>query len=185
MSRRWSMMNDAERAAMSCCFAAELAADELAAGEARAEEEGRPLRFDELHAAAMDPIAALGESVSARLAACAESRAEFEAVLRDCAICWYPAAAAAAGGELDSREGEGFRIWIRPSSAGSDQVYVLIRAEQGRAGTPVSLVALPPDGPHTSTALPEAIDGVYQLIERTDSALVRAIRNSASKFALR
>ena len=185
MSLRWSMIPEAERAAMCRRFAVDLAADELAAGEAPALAEARPLRFDELYVAAVDPIAALGEMFSSRLAADEDSRATFEALLRDSAVCWFPAAAAASDGGLDVREEEGFRIWIRPSSAGGDQVYVLIRAAQGRSKMPVALVALPPDGPPERAALPEAIDGVYQLIERANSGLVRAIRNPASKLALR
>ena len=83
------------------------------------------------------------------------------------------------------REEDGFRIWISPSSTGDDQVYVLIRAAEARIGTPSVLVALPSKGQPVCAALPEAIDGVYQLIERADSALVRALRDSSSKLALR
>ena len=185
MSRRWSAIGDAERTAMARRFALELAADDLASGEAPALLTERPLRFDELYAAAVDPVGALGERLSARLAEDPTSRAAFEAVLQDRALCWFPAAAAASGGDLDMREEDGFRVWIRPSSAGGNQVYVLIRAAEGRTGTPSALVALPSEGRPASAALPEAIDGVYQLIERADSALVRAIRDSASKLALR
>ena len=185
MSWRWGMMGEAERAPMAQRFAADLAADELASGEAPAAAAERPLRFDELYTAAVDPIGALGKRLLEEMAEDAASRAVFEAVLQDRALCWFPAAAAASGGDLDMREEDGFRIWVRPSSAGGDQVYVLIRATEGRTGTPSALVALPPEGPPASAALPEAIDGVYQLIERADSALVRAIRDSASKLALR
>lgn len=185
MSLRWSMIQEAERTEMSRRFAVDLAADELAAGKAPATTEARPLRFDELYAAAVDPIGAFGETFSSRLAADEVSRATFEALLQDFAVCWFPTAAAASDGGLDMREEEGFRIWIRPSSAGGDQVYVLIRDEQGRSSMPVALVALPADGPPERVALPEAIDGVYQLIERANSGLVRAIRDPASKLALR
>ena len=185
MSRRWSAIQEAERSEMARRFADDLAADELVAGEAPAEADARPPRFDELYSAAMAPVAALSDSLSVSLETDVAVRTAFEAMLQDCALCWFPAAAAASSGDLNLREEEGFRIWIRPSSAGGDQVYVLIRAEEGRTGKAVALVALPPDGPPVREALPEAIDGVYQLIERSDSALVRAIRDSASKLALR
>ena len=105
MSRWWSMIQEAERAAMGRRFASGLAVDELAIGEAPAEPDERPLRFDELYAAAENPVAALGETLAARLAADAASRATFEAVLRDRAVCWFPAAAAASNGELGHARG--------------------------------------------------------------------------------
>lgn len=180
MSRRWSTMAETETAAVRRRFAAALAADELAAPEAP--HGARPPRFDELYAAALDPVAGLGGA----LAADAGARAEFEAVLRDVSVCWFPVAAAAAGGDgLDSREEQGFRIWVRPSSAEDGQVYVLIRAAEGIDAKPSALVVMPPDGRPVSVALPEGIDGVYQLIAREDSALVRAVRDPGSRLALR
>ena len=101
-------------------------------------------------------------------------------------MCWFPVAAAAAGEEGPGRrEAGGFRPDPRPSlGAGAGQVYVLIRVEDGRDAKPAAFVALPPDGPSLRVPLPEAIEGVYQLIEQEDSALVRAIRDPASKLAL-
>ncbi len=171
---------------MSRRFAVELAVDELTGQEAPPGFGARPPRFDELHAAARDPSARLDAPLARALGFDSEARVSFEALLSDCAVCWFPAAAAAAGGEgLDAREEAGFRVWVRPSSAGEGQVYVLIRVAEGSALGPSSLVALPPDGEPVCAALPEDIDGVYQLIEREDSGLVRAIRDPASKLALR
>ena len=185
MSPSWSSLPEPVRERMRRRFALSVAADALAAPE-EPPSEIRPPRFDELHAAARDPLAALTEPLAAALAADGRARAAFEALLRDGAVCWFPLAAAAAGpGGLDSREEAGFRIRLRPSSAGHDQVYVLIDAgERGDVG-PRAIVALPPAGPPVCVALPEDIDGVYQLIELEDSPLVRAIRDPASKLALR
>ena len=185
MSRRWSMFGEAERAAMERRFAVDLGADELVSAEAPDAVAESPLRFDELYVAAIDPIGSFDKQLSNRLAGDAASRATFEAILRDRALCWFPAAAASSSGNLDIREEDGFRIWIRPSSAGGDQMYVLIRLAEGRTETPSTLVALPPQGSPARAVLPEAIDGIFQLIERADSALLRAIRDSSSKLALR
>lgn len=185
MSRRWSMIGEAERSAMAQRFAVDLGVDELVSEEAPAAVAERPLRFDELYAAAVDPIGSLDERLSNMLAGDATLRATFEAILRDRALCWFPAAAAASSGDMDMREEDGFQIWIRPSSAGGDQVYVLIRSAEGQTGTPSALVALPPKDPPVRAPLPEEIDGIHQLIERADSALVRAIQDPASKLALR
>lgn len=185
MSRRWSTFSEPERGRMRRRFALSLAADALAAPD---EPPGgfRPPSFDQLYAAARDPSAALTEPLAAALAADSRARAKFEALLRDGSVCWFPLAAAAAGeAGLDAREEAGFRIWIRPSSAGNDQVYVLIRAAQSAVAKPTAVVALPPAGPPVCAPLPDDIDGVYQLIEREDSPLVRAIRDPASKLALR
>lgn len=184
MSRRWSTMAETETAAVRRRFAAALAADELAAPEPP--HGARPPRFDELYAAALDPVAGLGDALAGALADDAGARAEFEAIIRDVSVCWFPVAAAAAGGGgLDVREEQGFRIRVRPSSAEDGQVYLLIHAVEGIDAKPSVLVAMPPDGPPVRVALPEDIDGVYQLIAREDSALVRAVRDPDSRLALR
>lgn len=186
MSLKWSEIPEGERAAMSRRFAAELAADELAAQEAPPGAGARPPRFDELYAAAMDPQAHLAGPLARALASDPDARTAFEALLSDHSPCWFPAAAAAAGGEgLDSREEAGFRVWIRRSSADPDQVYVLIRVAEGSAGRPAALVALPPGSEPVCAALPGDVDGVYQLIEREGSPIVRAVREPASRLALR
>ena len=176
-------MSEAERAGPRRRFSLAFAADELAVPDPPAGS--RPPRFDELYAAALDPVSALDASLSGPLTGDAAARAAFVAVLRDNALCRFPVAAAAGGNADDVREEGGFRVWIRPSSAGDGQVYVLVRAVEGRAGKPAALVALPPDGPPASVVLPEDIDGVHQVIAREDSAPVRAIRDPAAKLALR
>ena len=185
MSRSWNALSELERERAGRRFALELAADALAAPEEPPEGD-RPPRFEELFAAARDPLVGLTKPLAAALAAHADARASFEALLRERSVCWFPLAAAAAGPEgLAAREEEGFRIWVRPSSAGKKQVYVLIQTAEGLAARPTAIVALPPSGPPACAPLPDDIDGVYQLIEREDSPLVCAIRDPASKLALR
>ena len=184
MSRYWSAVPKSERETLYRRLALDLAVDEMVPGEAGADAM-RPPRFDELYAAALDLDAVPAPSFPARLAVHAGSRRVFESLLRDTAICWFPAAAAAAGGDgLVAREEDGFKISIRPSSADGDQVYILIRLAEGRDVKPVALVAIPADGAPVRAALPEDIDGVYQLIELGDSAIARAIRDPASNLAL-
>ena len=133
MSRSWSILSERQRERMRHRFALNLAADALVAPE-EPPEGIRPARFDQLYAAARDPLTGLTEPVVAALSADDRGRAAYEALLRDGAVCWFPPAAAAAGpAGLDAREEAGFRIWLRPSSAGHDQVYVLIRAAEGLA----------------------------------------------------
>lgn len=186
MSLKWSAIPEGERSAMSRRFSVELAADELAAQEGPPGVGARPPRFDELYAAARDPSARLAGPLARALASDPDARRAFEALLSDHSLCWFPAAAAAAGGEgLDAREEAGFRVWVRRSSADPEQVYVLIRVAEGSAGPPAALVALPPGGEPVCAALPEDVDGVYQLIEHEGSPLVRVVRDPASRLALR
>ena len=186
MNGNWSGMPEARRAALYRRLAVEMAADDLVSADAPPGAAPRRPRFDELRAAALDPDAPPSAAVTAALAADGESRRAFEALLRDTAVCWFPAAAAAAaaGDGLDAREGDGFEIRIMPSSADDRQVHVLIRIAEGRDAAPAALVAIPAQGGPVRAALPEDIDGVYHLIELGDSPLVRAIRDPASKLAL-
>ena len=188
-NHRWSAIPRARRDAMRRRFADLLAADLLAEPDEPPPlaAKMRPVRFDELYEAASNPAAPIAPRVAGALGADPGGvRAEFEALLEANAACWFPAAAAAAGEEgLDRREADGGRIDIRPSAAGDGQVYVLIRTGDGARHTkPVALVAVPPNGPPLRAPLPEDIEGVYQLIEHEDSALVRALRDPASKLAL-
>ena len=82
------------------------------------------------------------------------------------------------------RAEDGFSVQILPSSAEGDQVYVLIHCAEGRDAKPSALVVFPAKGAPVRAVLPEDIDGVYQLVERRDSPLVRAIRDPASRLAL-
>ena len=131
------------------------------------------------------PTEAMDEALTAALTADAGLSATFEALVREAALCWFPAAAAAADGEgLDMRAEDGFSVQILPSSAEGDQVYVLIHCAEGRDSKPSALVVFPGEGGPVRAVLPEDIDGVYQLVERRDSPLVRAIRDPASRLAL-
>ena len=173
MSPAWNAMNESARRAARRRFAVETAAAALA--DPDPPRAPRPPRFDELYAACANPA-------PAALARTAGARAAFEALLRDTALCWFPVAAAAASGGLDARACEGFRIWIRPSNV-VGQAYVLVRAAAG--ARPSALVACPPGGAPVSATLPEDVDGVYQLVAREDSTLIRAIRDPAATLALR
>ena len=182
MSPRWSEITEEEREGLRHGLAVDLAADELASAPAVAT---RKPRFDEIRAAALDPAGAMDESLAAALAVDAGIRATFEALVSEAALCWFPAAAAASDGEgLDMRAEDGFSVQVLPSSADGGQVYVLIHCAEGRDAKPSALIVFPGEGTPVRTALPEDIDGVYQLVERRDSPLVRAIRDPASRLAL-
>lgn len=185
MSPRWSEITEVERESLRLRLAMELAVDELVSVPQPPNAIAWRPRFDEIHAAVLDPAEAMDETFEASLATSRQIRETFEFLLRDVALCWFPTAAAAADGAgLDMRAEDGFSIETHPSSAEGDQVYVLIRCAEGRDTKPSALVVFPGEGAPVRTALPEDIDGVYQLVERRDSPLVRAIRDPSSRLAL-
>lgn len=184
MSRGWSGMSEVEREQLRLRLALDLAVDELVSVPEDAT--ARKPVFNEIRAAALEPARAMDEFLKASLTADSELRATFELLVCDAALCWFPAAAAAAadGEGLEAREEAGFSVQVHPSSAECDQVYLLIRCAEGRDEKPSALLAFPADGAPVRAALPEDIDGVHQLVERRNSPLVRAIRDPASRLAL-
>ncbi len=185
MSRKWNEIPEAEKQDMRHRFDVLLTADLLIDPEEPFQEENRPVRFDEIYTIATDPGAPIDGRISGALESNVRLKRDFEALLESTAICWFPVAAAAAGIDgLDEREEDGFGLRIRASSAGDDQVYVMIRLKEGWDKMPAALVALPPDSAPVRIPLPEEIDGVYQLIEASDSAIVTAIRDPKSRLAL-
>ena len=185
MSPRWSEMTKVEREKLRLRLAVDLAADELVSTPAPTDTATRKPRFDEIHAAALDPAGSMDERIVAALAADVGLSATFESLICDAALCWFPVAAAAADDEgIEMRAEDGFSIQILPSSAENAQVYVLIRCAEGRDAQPSALVIFPGEGAPVRTALPEDIDGVYQLLDHFDSPLVRAIRDPGSRLAL-
>ena len=185
MSKNWNEIPDVEKQEMSHRFDVLLAADLLIDPEEPPREEDRPVRFDEIYEIATNPGAIIDVRVANAFKTDARSRRDFEALLKSTAVCWFPVAAAAAGIDgLNEREDDGFGLRIRASSAGDDQVYVMIRLKEGQVNPPTALVAISPDESPVRIPLPEEIDGVYQLIEAVDSPIVRAIRDPKSRLAL-
>lgn len=185
MSRKWNEIPEAEKQVMRHRFDVLLTADLLVDSEDPPREDTRPVLFDEIYRIATDPAASIDGRISNALETDAALKVDFEALLESTAICWFPVAAAAGGLDgLTEREEDGFQIRLRPTSAGDDQVYVLIRLKEGWDRPPTALAVLPPDGAPARVLLPEEIDGVYQLVEATDSVLVKAIGDPKSKLAL-
>ena len=92
-------------------------------------------------------------------------------------------AAAAAGGGVTERGGDGFRLRLLPAGGGADQTWIVIALEQPEAA-PTTLAVLPPDGPPEVAGLEAPVDGGAQLLVETASALVRALADPASRVFL-
>ena len=184
MSPRWSEMEEDERTELRLHLALDLASDELASAPEPADTARRP-RFDEIHAAALNPAEAMDESLTAALTGDIEARATFETLVREAALCWFPAAAAAADGE-GTRYARGRRVFDSDSPV----------ERRGRSGLRVDPLRGRPRrqtlgaGRVSGQRRPRARGAarrhrrVYQLVEHRDSPLVRAIRDPASRLAL-
>lgn len=185
MSRKWNEIPEAEKQRMRHRFDVLLTSDLLIDPEEPPQAENRPVRFDEIYRIATDPAAPIDRRICDALDSDARLKRDFESLLEAASICFFPVAAAAAGVDgLDEREEDGFRLRIRASSAGDDQVYVTIRLKEGWDRPPTALVALPSGQAPVRVPLPEDIDGVYQLIEPADSPVVKAIRDPNSSLVL-
>ncbi|MFN3076594.1 MAG: hypothetical protein ABT940_06930 [Alphaproteobacteria bacterium] len=97
---------------------------------------------------------------------------------------WYGAraAAAASSGTLDVREGNGFRLRLKTSRAGSGQVYLIIDLTDDRQ--PTSMVLHGPLGEYVKMALPAAQDGVIQVLTDGASEEIRLLRDPETELFL-
>jgi hypothetical protein len=97
------------------------------------------------------------------------------------------AAAAASSGGLDERRGPGFSVRLTASRADPAQTYVTIEIDPGvlDAGEAPSLLLVMRGGaPIGKLALPEAADGMIQLLENTGGDAVRGLRAPDTELVL-
>ena len=143
-----------------------------------------PVGFQDLYSAAVQPEVAIDSRIADALENNPKLRADFETLLQQTGIAWFPAAAAAETGRLDERDEASVLIRIRPSKANENQVYVLIRLKEPSAVQPNAIIGLPPEGSPIKKTLPEAVDNMFQLLMQRDEPLIRAIQDRRSKLSL-
>ncbi|MBE88332.1 MAG: hypothetical protein CMM76_02700 [Rhodospirillaceae bacterium] len=144
----------------------------------------RPVGFQDLYSAAVQPEVAINGRIADALENNPKLRRDFETLLQQTGIAWFPVAAAAETATLDERDEASFLIRIRPSKANEDQVYVLVRLKEPSAVQPHAIIALPPEGVPIKKTLPVAVDSMFQLLMQRDEPLVRAIQDRRSKLSL-
>lgn len=106
---------------------------------------------------------------------------DLDRLLESTALCRFPRVAAASSGAVESREEKGFRITLHPSRAEAGQVYLLIRLQEPIA--PRTLIVRR-GNTYEKHALPEARDGVIQVLTEEGSPLVRAVRDIGTEIFL-
>ncbi|MEQ8813599.1 MAG: hypothetical protein RLO51_18265 [Thalassobaculum sp.] len=92
-------------------------------------------------------------------------------------------AAAASGGALAERTGDGFRLRLLPARGALDQTWIMIALDRPDPA-PTRLTVLPAAGPPESTALTAPVEGTVQLLAETGSGLVRALGDPAATVFL-
>lgn len=179
MSVSWNTMNDRDRENVGRLFDALSNLDsmqdpkdrDLAAGQDRP----RAVGFADIYAFATGPDTMMSPALSEALAGSARLRADLDALLSRQCVYRFPRAAAASSGALESREGDGFSIRLKPSRA-DGQVYVIIQLEAGEV-PPQALVLRDGKGEYQKFDMPDPIGDRVQMLADEDSDLVQALRS--------
>jgi hypothetical protein len=113
--------------------------------------------------------------------------ADLRLLLEKTAVRHVPRAAAASTGAVRERHGEGCRVRLQPSRAEPGQVYVIIEMSppSAPADTPRALFVCDAENRCRRYLLPEARDGVVQLLAEAQSDLVRGLEDTRSEVYLR
>ncbi|WP_420403826.1 hypothetical protein [Nisaea sp.] len=144
----------------------------------------RPFCFSELVGSLLRPEDAGADAVLRHAFDDPELAAPAEALLRRIAIAEFPAAAAASGGGLESREQAGFRLRLAPSLAADGPTYLLIERLRPEAELPHLLVAVPPGARPEYAVLPRSETLPLQLVFDSGAPFLRAFRDPDSRLYL-
>ncbi len=157
--------------------------EELMATDEDSESPGA-IAFSRLFGYADDPDPARDPEVDHALARDPGLRADFRRLLERIARHHVPRLAAAAGGEIVRRDGDGCRIRLETSLAEPDQTYVIIELDDD-ATAPARLFIIDAEDHCNAYTLPPSRDGVIQLLEDGGSALVQGLRDVRTEVFLR
>ncbi len=143
------------------------------------------IAFSRLFGHADEPDPAHDPELEQALARDPGLRADFRRLLGHIARHHVPRLAAAAGGEIVQRDGDGCRIRLETSLAEPDQTYVIIELADRDATAPARLFIIDAEDHCTAYPLPPSRDGVIQLLEDGGSALVQGLRDVRTEVFLR
>ena len=142
----------------------------------RARDEGADspvIGFSRLYAYAVRPDDFGDEELTTALARDPALWSDFQRLLSRTSIAEGPQVAAAATGDIMSREGEGFRIDFRRRRAEPDQTYVILTLDDDYTARPEALLLLDSEQRICRKhILPVPRDGVIQILVERDSALL-------------
>lgn len=184
MSRTWNTLPPRQQMVARRAVEALMAIDGLTTSEDGAGGAGprRRVAFRDLLAWVRGAEPHLSRDVERAIAADQRLARDFERLLHRTAG-WHGArAAAASSGDLDVREGNGFRLRIKPSRAGAGLIYLLV--DLAGDHQPTTLVLRGPSGQHVKMALPAAQDGVIQILAEETAEEVRLLRDPGTELFL-
>ncbi len=156
--------------------------DALTAGESTASS-GTRIAFSRLYAFAANPDPSQDPALSGALKTDARLAADFRQVLEINAIANLPRVAAVDTGPMTTRDGEGCRMWMVPSEAEPDQMYVIFELND-RDAQPKNLVLLDGGLFDLTYPLPPARNGTIQLIVKREDRLVGKLGRPRSEVYL-
>lgn len=145
----------------------------------------RTVGFSDLYAFARDPDRDMSPELNEALAQDPSLADDLTRLLDRIAIYRFPKAAAASSGPVRQRDGELYRISLRPSRAEPTQVYVIIEMADLDAAPPDSIYVCRPGRPCEKHRLPVAHDGAIQILADLGSPLVEALRDDQAEVYLR
>jgi len=184
MTGTWKDMDRSQRRAAERAFDALATVDSLTETATEAGQ-SRAVGFSDLYTYANGPSGPRDGEVRAAVLKDPRLRRNLDRLLARQSVCHFARAAAASSGDVDSREGEGFRLRIRRSKAVETQCYVIIEIEPGFETMPSALFAKTSAGAIDKYPLPEAQGGTIQILTDEDSDLVRSLRDPHTEVYLR
>lgn len=187
MSTTWNNLSTRQRSLIQETAAALLLLDGFTSPGDDMERRGvdRPVTFRDLRTWLQSPDSAVPPvRLQLALAANPRLRHDLDRLLLRSANWHGPRASAASSGRMDSRDGDGFRIRLKPSRAAADQVYVLITLTGERSRNPSTLVMRSILGDYVKWTLPSPQAGVIQILTDESADGLRLLRDPKSELYL-
>ncbi len=153
--------------------------------EAIEEERPRCVGFSDLYTFATNPDVEMSPALEAALQQNGQLEKDLTRLLEKTAGYHFPKAAAASTGAIARRDGDLYRISLRPSRADSNQVYVVIDLSDVSAVPPQTLYVCRPGRACEKHRLPVAHDGTIQILADAASGLVEGLQDHAAEVFLR
>jgi hypothetical protein len=190
MTKNWESLTPRQQAAAYGAFDALATMDRLADLENADRPEPvsfadfyAPVGFADIYAYVVHDEPDRDRRVAGALERSPGLRADADRLLRKTALHHFPRAAAASSGALTGRQGNGFKLRLRPSRANPAHVYVIIDVALDK--TPGALFVCGDGRHYQKHALPEARNGTIQILAEADSDLIRALSDNATEVFLK
>lgn len=181
MTSGWSSLDPPQQEAAARMFEA-LDMIDVATEQA---VEPRRVSFSDLYAFANDPEREMAPELAEALASDGAFEADLLRLLDRIAAYRFPRAAAASSGPVAQRDGDLYRIALRPSRAEPSQVYIVIELADLDSVPPELIYVCRPGKPCEKHRLPIAHDGAIQILADLRSPLVEALRDGQAEVFLR